>query len=187
MASKYFMRPKERTMVDKYTYADIIIDPNDKRLEGAIGKKVYASDNPHTLFYKANNDDNFSSNDILKSIDKEESCYPFKIETGICLSSCPFTCIIIKKEPEVKYLPFDLSKKEDREALRDKWIKSKRTECEFKITSFDRDGKGIWTYLLHSAEYLLEKYTFLDGTPVGKRIEVMKGKSGEKHDSDERS
>ena len=39
----------------EYTYEDIIMDPKDPRLEGAIGKECYFSDYPKKLLYGARN------------------------------------------------------------------------------------------------------------------------------------
>ena len=57
----------------EYTYADIIMDPNDPRLEGAIGKECYVSDFPKIALNNAR--DNLIT-DRLKRIEKEETC-PF--------------------------------------------------------------------------------------------------------------
>lgn len=75
-------------------------------------------------------------------------------------------------EPE--YAPFDFSREEDRQVLRDKWLKHKITDSEYKITAF-RNIKGRWE--AHIPSYgrvydtlLLEAFTFLDGSPCGKQI-----------------
>ena len=57
----------------EYTYEDIIMDPNDPRLEGAIGKECYVSDFPKIALNNAR--DNLIP-DRLKRIAKEETC-PF--------------------------------------------------------------------------------------------------------------
>lgn len=77
----------------EYTYKDIIIDPEDPRLEGAIGKECYFNDSPKMILEHANNNspNNFFS---LKEINKNNE-YPFtdgKYEDV-------WTLIIIKKEP----------------------------------------------------------------------------------------
>ena len=53
----------------EYTYEDIIMDPNDPRLEGAIGKECYVSDFPKIALNNAR--DNLIP-DRLKRIAKEE-------------------------------------------------------------------------------------------------------------------
>lgn len=91
----------------EYTYADIIMDPEDPRLEGAIGKQCYLSDYPkNALDYARNN----STVDRLKSINKESAC-PFVDE-----HKASWAVVIIKKEePKPEYVPFE-SKEEFIEA-----------------------------------------------------------------------
>ena len=68
----------------KYTYADVIIDPNDKRLKNAIGKKVYLETSALAILRQANEK---GIPDILTAINKDEFCpfegvnycYPFAI------------------------------------------------------------------------------------------------------------
>ena len=94
----------------EYTYEDIIMDPEDPRLEGAIGKECYFNDSPKMILEHANNNspNNFFS---LKEINKNNE-YPFtdgKYEDV-------WTLIIIKKEePKPEYVPFE-SKEEFIEA-----------------------------------------------------------------------
>ena len=40
--------------MDKYTYKDIIIDPNSEEAKNAIGKEAYYSDNPTECLEYAN-------------------------------------------------------------------------------------------------------------------------------------
>lgn len=71
-------------MTNKYTYDDIIINPNDKRLEGAIGKQVYLDSSALDVLRQANEN---GIPDILTAINKEITCpfdgvnygYPFVI------------------------------------------------------------------------------------------------------------
>ena len=57
----------------EYTYADIIIDPNDPRLEGAIGKECYFSNYPKKLLECARY--NLALyRDCLTYIDKKDIC-----------------------------------------------------------------------------------------------------------------
>ena len=148
----------------EYTYKDIIIAPNDERLRGHSNQEFFYGNFPLTLLERVNSSANTQRAQKIEAI-RTPADYPFKI------SGKWFLCLIAKKEPEVKYIPFDLSKKEDRDFLRGKWVKSKRTKCEFEINAFDCDCKGNWTYLLQTAEWLFESCIFLDGTPVGKKVE----------------
>ena len=79
----------------------------------------------------------------------------------------------IESKDKPAYIPFDLSKEEDRDALRDKWVISNNTRRELKISAFEELDSGTWiasmTWLSSSTgEGLLAGYTFLDGSPVGK-------------------
>ena len=150
----------------KYTYEDIIINPEDKRLEGAIGKEVYYNDLPFDVLQDANKNGEVG---IFSEIDKaQDSGYPFSVNTGN--NEVVFSCIIIKKEPTVKYVPFDLSKKEDRDFLRGKWVKKKDTEDEYQLTLFTHVGY-LWLALANNGQDFYDYFTFLDGTPVGKKVE----------------
>ena len=72
------------------------------------------------------------------------------------------------------YIPFDLSREEDRNFLRGKWIKQKdnpkKTEMQiigFRITETEHAwccDLGMWV----PAEDLLSDWVFLDGSPIGK-------------------
>lgn len=146
----------------KYTYADIIIDPNDKRVK--IREKYYMGGTPNGVLEIANKANELFT-DILIDIDDKDD-FPF-----IGGSSHGYYCCLIKpREPKVKYVPFDLSKKEDREALRDKWTKHKYLKTELKITNFEIQD-GIWYANGREGGILFRNYTFLDGSPVGKKVE----------------
>lgn len=145
----------------KYTYKDIIIDPRDERLKGAIGKEVYYGDIPSLVLDDANN--NWQPMKLLGI--KRSNCFPFAVNSLSDLY-CFHCCIIIKKEPKVKYVPFDLSKKEDRGFLRGKWIRHKMTGDEYQITVLSNNLAISCT-----GNELLKYYTFLDGSPVGKKVE----------------
>ena len=82
----------------EYTYEDIIMDPNDPRLENAIGKECYVSDFPKIALDYAR--DNLIP-DRLKRIAKEETC-PFVDEE----EEDNWAVIILKKEEPKKYVPF---------------------------------------------------------------------------------
>ena len=167
----------------EYTYEDIIMDPEDPRLEGAIGKVCYFNDSPKMILEHANNNspNNFFS---LKEINKNNE-YPFtdgKYEDV-------WTLIIIKKEePKPEYVPFE-SKEEFIEAFHyhdnanysetedilmnyGMWLKDKNSHEIFLVT-------GVFNQSIHICDFdsdeswgeLLNKFTFLDGSPCGKEVE----------------
>lgn len=156
----------------EYTYADIIMDPDDPRLEGAIGKECYLSDCPKiALDYARNN----SSTDRLKSINKE-SAAPF-----VGNDEVNWVMVIIKKkEPKPKYVPFKSNEEFLESYIYHKerftrsslachlyslggiWLKYKGIEDFFMITEF-------WDDMTRWNEFL-ERFTFLDGSPCGKEV-----------------
>ena len=84
----------------EYTYEDIIMDPEDPRLEGAIGKECYFGDYPKKLLNSAiYNLPEYL--DCLTDIRKEGPC------TFVDKNGSKWALIIIKKEePKPKYVPF---------------------------------------------------------------------------------
>lgn len=165
----------------EYTFADIIMDPEDPRLEGAIGKECYLSDFPKIALDVARNN---STIDRLKRIAKEETC-PFVDEE----EESNWALIIIKKEEPKKYVPFE-SKEEfirtfdnhttnldivstEYALLRyGMWIKTIYSEKVFQVTIIEKNGiydDGVSELI--NWELLLNDFTFLDGTPCGKLAE----------------
>ena len=178
----------------EYTYEDIIMDPEDPRLEGAIGKECYFSEYPKRLLSSArNNSPEYI--DCLTDIRKEGAC------TFVDKNGSGWILIIIKKEePKSHYEPFASIE----EFLTDYFKSVANSECIQKTIS----STGIW--LKHNDAFLLvveiwdrgvvvgngkmetvnigedkylttnfitdwhelyDKYTFIDGTPCGKEVE----------------
>lgn len=178
----------------EYTRKDIIMDPNDPRLEGAIGKKVYFSSDINLILHRANNDESEKTLTQVEDVDSE----PFTV-TNIYGDEIDADFIIIKKEPKLEYVPF-----ESIEEFLTAYFKSvANSECIQKTIS----STGIWlkhndafllvveiwnrgvvigdinmqTTEIEEDEYLtvhgvtnwkelLEDYTFLDGSPCGKEV-----------------
>ena len=182
----------------EYTYEDIIMDPEDPRLEGAIGKECYFSDYPKNLLLMARK--KLSGNPFcLKEIFKAGPS-PFIDENGHgwCL------IIVKKEEPKPKYVPFE-SKWEFIESYMDNrsnheyldhqisclggiWLKDKDREgAYFMVTEIWKEGVVVSDIKMKTTkegndEYyttnettewkeLLRDYTFLDGSPCGKEVE----------------
>ena len=177
----------------EYTYEDIIMDPKDPRLEGAIGKECYFSDYPKKLLDSARNNSS-GYLDCLTNIIKEGVC-PFVDKKG----SGWILIIIKKEEPKPKFVPFESIE----EFLTDYFKSVANSECIQKTIS----STGIWlkhndafllvveiwnkgvvigdinmqTTEIEEDEYLtvhgvtkwkelFEDYTFLDGSPCGKEV-----------------
>ena len=178
----------------EYTYADIIMDPEDPRLEGAIGKECYFSEYPKRLLSSArNNSPEYL--DCLTDIRKEGAC------TFVDKNGSAWTLIIIKKEEEPEYIPFEdgdeflecyLSKannpsKHKLESVGGIWLKGFDTDVYFMVTELWDDGVVINDSKMRTTqessdryctindttswEELFKDYTFLDGTPCGKLME----------------
>lgn len=167
--------------MSEYTYKDIIIDPTSEEAKNCIGKEVYFSDKPSIcLSYAKNNDKDF--HEFLLGIDEIDGC-PFVLGK----QGMRWACIIPKKEePKPEYIPFsnpdefidayisNLDKRMDIGAIHklDKfgmWIKYK--DDYVLVTYIEQSGINSGTELASDWQDLYDNYTFLDGTPCGKRVE----------------
>ena len=164
----------------EYTFADIIMDPEDPRLEEAIGKQCYLSDYPKIVLDYARNN---STVNRLKSINKESGC-PFVGE-----HKASWAVIIIKKEePKPKYVPFKkireflISYSSYERLLTEEncflsnhgiWLKDKDIDDVFYIvTEIWKDGVVLGSDQSTTKwDDLLCGYTFLDSSPCGKLME----------------
>ena len=168
----------------EYTYADIIMDPNDPRLEGAIGKECYFADYPKLLLEDARSNSSIICSYRLREICKNAK-YSFVDKDGHT-----WTLIIIKKEepkPKPKYIPFenvteflDAYRRVERLRLKDEnfylsvrgiWLKGKASKAYYMVIKIWDIGVFIIGDLNGTTwEELLEYYTFLDGSPCGKEV-----------------
>ena len=183
----------------EYTRKDIIMDPNDPRLEGAIGKKVYSSSDINLLLHRANNDEHEMTLTQVEDVDFE----PFTV-TDMNEHDFDADFIIIKKEePKPEYVPFEskgefiksyMDNRIDHEYLDHQisclggiWLKDKDREgAYFMVTEIWNEGVVVSDFKMKTTkegndEYyttnentewkeLLRDYTFLDGSPCGKEV-----------------
>ena len=164
----------------EYTFADIIMDPEDPRLEGAIGKECYLSDFPKIALDVARNN---STIDRLKRIAKEETC-PFVNEE----EESNWAVIIIKKEEQKsKYVPFQdgreffnsylsvenrLEKEDHFLSNHGIWLKRRESDDLFMVVDIWDDGVVIGSnQFTTSWNDLSNDYTFLDSSPCGRLME----------------
>ena len=169
----------------EYGFEDIIINPEDPRLEGAIGKECYLSDYPKEALDNARND---SMKYRLVRIDEKEIC-PFvdhEYEDN-------WSIVIIKKEePKPKYVPFETlyefiesyKKAEERIAYSNTrdyiascgmWLRFNNDDVMCAVTEIWTDGVFIGhDHLKIEWKELFNFYDFLDGSPCGKLAEEDK-------------
>lgn len=148
----------------EYTYKDVIIDPNDPRVE--IGARYFWADLAYDVLEEANTG---SGTGILERVCQDDD-QPFVIRTD-----CPCACLIRKKDPKKRHVPFDLSDPEVRKSLRGRWITDGNRE-EGQITGFLLDSHGKWNATtcdrgLIDAINLQAFWKFDDGTPCGRLVE----------------
>ena len=152
----------------EYTYADVIIDPEDPRVE--IGKEYYFGNNPGCLLRSISQLSASEGTLVMKDSAIEAQSSPFMSSEGEW-----FVCIIRKKEPEKKYVPFDLSLEEDRARLRGAWVRRKEAPfLEQEIAGLSTNISLVFLNDVVSVGVgtLLEEYEFVDGSPCGKLVEV---------------
>lgn len=148
----------------EYTYKDVIIDPEDPRVE--VGKEYFFGDGPSHLLWGVRT--GWEAGTLVKVCKDAPSEDPFYN------GAARFQCIIRKKEPEKKYVPFNLNDKSTRAKLRGAWVKVKdQTSWEEQITAINSSfifigGNGEDGI---NPDYLLNHYEFVDGTPCGKLVE----------------
>lgn len=166
----------------EYTRKDIIMDPNDPRLEGAIGKKVYSSSDIDLILKRANDNEYEKTLTQVEDVDSE----PFTV-TDMHGDEFDVDFIIIKKEePKPVYMMFENRE----EFLNYYYYTSIAVPFKHLLATFGgiwiREGvfgaycmvTGIWNdgVALGDEEYMIawdelyKKYTFLDGSPCGKEV-----------------
>ena len=179
----------------EYTRKDIIMDPNDPRLEGAIGKKVYSSLDINLLLHRANNDEHEMTLTQVEDVDSE----PFTV-TDMNEHDFDADFIIIKnEEPKSHYEPFasieefltDYFKSVANSEYIQKtisstgiWLKHNDAfllvveiwdrgvvigDINMQTTEIDED-EYLTVHGVTKWKELLEDYTFLDGSPCGKEV-----------------
>ena len=177
----------------EYTYEDIIMDPEDPRLEGAIGKECYFSDYPKQLLNGARNN-SLEYLDCLTDIIKEGAC------TFVDKNGSGWILIIIKKEePKPEYVPFENAEEflnaydytnhsVENGSVENKlinyggiWLKDNEIDAYCMVTEIWDTGVVIGNKNITIGETtvfnditswdeLLEDCTFIDGKTCGKEV-----------------
>lgn len=174
---------EEKKYKPKYTMDDVISDPHDPRLEGAIGKWVFCHDFKGGILNDALSN---RLGGLLVGINNNPD-FPFNVDfDGDPKEWIEWRYIIIAKdqpssdkeaEDKPEYEPFDLSLPEDRGAIRGKWIRNNNSGSEYQVISILHKNRGTyssdWGVYLSNAKtrtalQLLDHYEFLDGAPCGR-------------------
>lgn len=184
--------------MNEYTFDSVIINPFKEGIESLIGKEVYFQDNP-CLCLKNANDKSPVMSGILVEICRV-SINPFLIKKNDGIVQA-YPCIIEKKEPNPKYEPFKsvveflngyshVETKNLDDAHRylysqGMWLKEKGTDDSdtfCMVHELWKDGvfaghadvvlteDGVNTDFISWHE-LYMGYTFLDGSPCGKKAQ----------------
>ena len=157
----------------EYTENDIMTDVSDPRLKDAIGKTVYVAHKLYgSIVDNANNNDS-AHKGVLVNLGYDPS-HPFEVHTELGLH---WDRIILSKNqpPRKTYVPFDLSKEEDRAKLRGAWVRFKDDQAyERQVFAIDKERVYFWSnYDYLTPEGLLRDCTFLDGSPCGVLVEEV--------------
>lgn len=147
-------------MSERYSYKDVIIDPEDPRVE--VGAEYFFSRQPQSVLRDAIH--GYYPRRLVR-VDDEE-IFPFFVDrfNG-------YSCLIRKKEPEKKHVPFDLSKPEVREDLRGRWIRRVDGKAETMVWGFWLNSGGdVIVNRNLSAEDLVKNWAFEDGSPCGEEV-----------------
>ena len=169
----------------EYTRKDRIMDPNDPRLEGTIGKKVYSSSDVNLVLNRANNDEYEMTLTQVEDVDSE----PFTVMNTDGTEYDADFIILKKEEPKPKYVPFESADEfinvydstnfsVKKGTIENKllyyggiWLKDKEMYAKSMVTEIYDDGVILGS---NQSEILwnrlLEKFTFLDGSPCGKEV-----------------
>lgn len=165
--------------MEKYTWEDIIIDPTSEEAKACIGKEVYYGSNPNEVLIRANNNNIFALEKLLKIYPKNK--YPFIVDDAY---TSHFSCIILKKEEpqkeEPKYVPFKnsgefISEFEDNTPIMHVyglWIYEKIGKFDEKVprlvTEMWGDGVIVGSDS-HTTKWkeLMERFVFENNEPCG--------------------
>ena len=162
----------------KYTWDDIIINPNSEQAKACIGKEVYCADIPYYCLEKANDNEVYDTVYILQKILPNDN-YPFRLGESAEYEHC---CIILKKEKEPEYVPFDNIKELIEASLEHNknhylskvgglWLKNKKDGFISLITSTVNNDKVdylFFDYDPYDLDNIFDDFCFLDDTPCGK-------------------
>ena len=171
-------------MADKYTWENIIFNPETEEVKTFIGKECYFGDIPAECLKRANDDTNLG---VLEDI-KIGTSYPF-FKQGV---SSGYGCIIVKKRFEVDYIPFsnmeelastyeetmqgyDIYTFIDNLRCNGMWIRCKEDRGVYQIVGMLADGVIVAGFEKKKTwEELFNEFEFLNKKPCGKEAYTQK-------------
>lgn len=171
----------------KYSWNDLIVNPSSEEAKFCLGKEVYFSDVPASCLEYANSSRTVNLGK-LEDIDFDLK-FPFIIMKGD--SRLTSTSIILKRESELEYVPFesadefltaylnkcdsvikkDKTTNEDVLSYHGIWLKREYTCCcdFYSVTEIrGKAGLVIGNDTNVTSWDVVLSYKFLDGTPCGK-------------------
>ena len=171
-------------MADKYTWENIIFNPETEEIKTFIGKECYFGDSPAECLKHANDDTNLG---VLEGI-KIGTSYPF-LKQGV---SNVYGCIIVKKHFEVDHVPFsnmeelastyeetmqgyDIYTFIDNLRCNGMWIRCKEDCGVYQIVGMLADGVIVAGFEKKKTwEELFNEFEFINNEPCGKRAYTQK-------------
>ena len=165
-------------MADKYTWENILFNPETEEVKTFIGKECYFGDTPAECLKHANDDTNLG---VLKGIVTGTS-YPF-FKQGV---SSGYGCIIVKEHFEVDYIPFssmeelastyeetmqgyDIYTFIDNLRCNGMWVRCKEDRGVYQIVGMLTDGVIVAGFEKKKTwEELFNEFEFVNNEPCGK-------------------
>ena len=165
-------------MADKYTWENILFNPETEEVKTFIGKECYFGDTPAECLKHANDDTNLG---VLKGIVTGTS-YPF-FKQGV---SSGYGCIIVKEHFEVDYIPFSSMEELastyeetmqgydpytfiDNLRCNGMWIRCKEDCGVYQIVGMSADGVIVAGFEKKKTwEELFNEFEFVNNEPCGK-------------------
>ena len=164
----------------EYTYKDIIIDPNSEEAKNAVGKICYFSNSPRNIL-----SDIYCKSAVEGILTNMDDGY-FEVD-----NEGYWDCIILKKEePKPKYVPFenadefidayDNANYSVKNGTAENklfnyggiWLRNKNDDSMYMVIEIWNDGVVLGSDQIATPwKYILDEYTFLDGTTCGKEVE----------------
>ena len=164
----------------EYTYKDIIIDPNSEEAKNAVGKICYFSNSPRNIL-----SDIYRKSAVEGILTNMDDGY-FEVD-----NEGYWDCIILKKEePKPKYVPFenadefidayDNANYSVKNGTAENklfnyggiWLRNKNDDSMYMVIEIWNDGVVLGSDQIATPwKYILDEYTFLDGTTCGKEVE----------------